>query len=290
MMQTPMRQLIFAITLAPFVASAGCTAALGRWSAGGWLADYNTAEKQVQQTGRPLLILYQRSDIEADKSFRRTMKSSLVQRLSARHVRCRLFASYEPHRRYVAQFGVQRPPALIVVHRDGTYHARVGPMTAAETASFLANAGPPGAIPRPDPYLPRTARYEWHDRLADAEAAGQRLQRPVVIVFHRSLTSDWSSLKTLLSRHEVYSRLGGMVHCRIGVLNPWTEGYITRFGALRLPAIVLLQPDGRFDVLELPTSYESVVRFADAAMATHGAVSLSGSTPAETPAGSEGGR
>jgi hypothetical protein len=59
-----------------------------------------------------------------------------------------------------------------------------------------------------------------------------------------------------------------MVHCRVGVGGLSTDAYITRFGALMLPAVVIAHRNGTFDVLEMPMSYEAVVRFADGATGT----------------------
>ena len=52
---------------------------------------------------------------------------------------CSLVSEYNPNQRYVAQYGVQRAPAVILVHRDGTYHTRTGPMSTDQIVQFLAN-------------------------------------------------------------------------------------------------------------------------------------------------------
>jgi hypothetical protein len=67
----------------------------------------------------------------------------------------------------------------------------------------------------------------------------------------------------LLARQEVYKRFADMVHCRVNTFNPWTKAYITEFGALKLPALVIAKGDGSNHVLEMPASYGAVVRFAD---------------------------
>lgn len=245
---------------------AGCTGSLHHWVGGGWVADYQVAEQRVAQTDRPLLIHYEHHDGKVDRSLKRALGTPAVKRWTEDHVRCRLFRSYEPHRRYVAQFGVDRAPALIVLHRDGTYHAQTGLRSPADVETFLARAQPPGATPRIDPYLPRKPEYRWLDTLAKAEAAGTRQGKPVLVVYHRPLRSDWGNLEGFLTRREAYTRVADLVHCRIAVWNPWGAHVDTRFGRLKLPAIVWLRPDGTFDRLENPTSYASVVRFADAAM------------------------
>ena len=86
----------------------------------------------------------------------------------------------------------------------------------------------------------------------------------IVVVFHRTLSSDWSKLKKFFTRREVHARLADMVHCRIGLTKILTSTHETRFGLLRLPAIVIVRRDRTHSVLELPTSYEAIIRFADA--------------------------
>lgn len=255
-----------------FLLGTGCSASLSRWVPDRWAADYETAERRVLDTGRDLLIYYDKTGHKGDTSMEKALKSAPIEELTGRYVRCRLFKSHEPDRRYVAQFGVDRAPALIIVHADGTYHARTGSLSSAQMATFLAGAAPPGAQPQIDRYLPRRPRYRWHRDIDAAEEVSRRTQQPVLIVYHRALSRDWPRLEQMLTRREVYGRFGDLIHCRIGTFNPWIRAYITRFGALKLPALVVLRCDGTFEALELPASYEAVVRFADAALGPIGAL------------------
>jgi hypothetical protein len=229
----------------------------------GWAADYETAERRVHETGRELLILYQESRPGARYPVEEALKEEALSKRIDGYVRCKLIKSYEPDRRYVAQFGVDRAPALILVHGDGTYHARAGTMSAADITAFLNEARPPGNRPVVNPYILRRARYDWHRTMEAAEEAASRSRKPILIVYHQSLTSDWRTLRKLLGRQEVYRRFADMVHCRIGVLTFSAVNQVPRFGTLKLPAIVIARGDGTYDVLELPTSYEAIVRFAD---------------------------
>jgi hypothetical protein len=92
----------------------------------------------------------------------------------------------------------------------------------------------------------------------------------MVVVFYRTLSRDWARLEPLLNRHEVSVRLAPMVHCRIGLMRFLADAYITRFGALKLPAMVIAHPDGTYNALELPTSYEAIARFVDASLTSPG--------------------
>jgi hypothetical protein len=248
----------------------GCAATWNRLGSALWVADYDTAEQQARESGRSVLILYKDARLGTDDSIERALKAPTIEERTNRYVRCVLFKSYEPDRRYVAQFGVERTPALILVHPDGTYHAQSGMMSEADVRAFLASAIPPGLQPLLDPLIPREPRYLWHTSLDEAEAVVRRTGRPMAVVFHRTLTRDWARLEPLLNRHEVSFRLAPMVHCRIGLMRFLADAYITRFGALKLPAIVIAHPDGTYDALELPTSYVAIARFVDASLAAPG--------------------
>ena len=74
-------------------------------------------------------------------------------------------------------------------------------------------------------------------------------------------------LEELLSRHEVYLRLSDMIHVRESIPGRSRDTTITRFGGLHLPALVIVRTDGKHDILELPMSYEAIVRFSEDALA-----------------------
>jgi len=196
------------------------------------------------------------------------LRSTPLKQQTAQYVLCSLYRSYEPDRRYVAQYGVDRAPALIVMHGDGTYHARTGVTSAAQISEFLAAAQPPGAAPVLNPYIPRETNYVWHSSLESAEAAAQQKGQSILIVFDRWWSRERRTLEKLLERREVYSRFADMVHCRPGSILGLDDQSMARFGVMNLPALVVVHPDGSHHVLELPTSYESIVRFADRARPT----------------------
>ncbi len=251
------------LCLSVLLSASGC-ASLNRWTSTGWVADYDTAEQHLRASGGELLILFKDARPGADDSVEKALNDEPLKELTSGYVRCRLFKSYEPDRRYVAQYGVHRAPALIVVHRDGTYHARSGSIPATEIAAFLASSRPPGDRPTFNPNIPRRPHYDWHRSIDEAEKIAMETNQEILVVLHRSLSADWPKLKRSLSRREVHARLADMVHCRIGLMNFLASTHDTRFGVLRLPAIVIVRRDGTHGVLELPTGYEAIIRFADA--------------------------
>lgn len=255
----------------------GCRAA-GNWKSRGWVADYDSAELRVGETGREMLILYVDPRPGESRVLQEALDTPIIKRRIRGYVRCRLFKSYEPDRRYVAQFGVERAPALIVVHGDGTYHALTGAVPADVVYNFLGGATAPGRAVALNRHIPRRASYHWHGDAGSARQASGSTGKPILFVFRRRFTRDWRRLEKILSRGEVYDRFADMVHCRLSTLNPWTKIFISEFGVLRLPALVIAHGDGTHDILETPTGYEAVVRFADQSCA-RGATASARSAP-----------
>lgn len=247
--------------LAILLSGSGCLSELAVWRNDGWATDYDSAERAGRDLGRELLIVYQ----DADRSIETALREGPASSLASGYVCCSLVRSFEPDRRYAAQYGVTRAPALIVIHRDGTYHASSGPLSPEAIATFLDQAKAPGSPPTINPYIPRRAEYVFRESLEEAQTLAEQSGRDMLVVFHRTWSRDWNTIKKLLHRNEVYRRVAHMVHCRVSVAGRSTPAVISRFGTLALPALVIARPDGGFEVLEQPTSYEDIARFADRA-------------------------
>ena len=244
-------------------ACAGGCAAHPRWLAERWIADYDRAEQRSRDLDRDLLIWFTDSAPGMPDPLQAVFANKQVKHQTRDYVRCHLVKSYEPDRRYVAQFGVQRASAVIIVHRDGTYHTQAGVTSVEKLLNFLAEAKPPGLSPSINPLIPRRVRYAWRRDVAAAQREAAAHDAPVLIVYHRRFSGDWRALKKLLYRHEVYRRFAEMTHCRVASWNPWHRTVDTPFGAIKLPALVVIGTHGNHHVLEKPTSYEAVVRFGD---------------------------
>lgn len=255
---------LLALTVALALA-AGCSSTLSRWRFSGWYADYNAAEARMAESGQEMLIFFRAVDQDRPDPTFDALRNDPLKQQTVQYVLCSLYRSYEPDRRYAAQYGVERAPALIVVHRDGTYHARTGDASAAQISEFLDSAQPPGAAPVLNPHIPRETTYVWYSSLEAAEAAAQKTGQSILIVFDRWWSRDRRKVEKLLDHREVYSRFAGMVHCRPGSIWGLNDQSTARFGVENLPALVVVHPDGSYQALELPTSYEAIARFADRA-------------------------
>jgi len=257
---------IFSMIATSIFLCSGCSFSLPRISVlehNTWVADYESAERKVRETGNSLLLFYKSGKEEMDTRIQRALDDPQLKNVTKNYIRCILFHSYEPNRRYVAQFDVQRAPALILVHPDGTYHSTEGSMHHEQIAQFITLAIPPGTQSKFNPYLPRVPEYFWHDSLETAIAKAQKIDKPLFIIYEKTLSNDWKKLQKLLARREVFHRIAPMVHTRISITSIFSNSHSSPFGVLQLPAIVIAQPGGSFWVLELPTTYESVVRFTD---------------------------
>jgi hypothetical protein len=70
----------------------------------------------------------------------------------------------------------------------------------------------------------------------------------------------------MLERREVYSRMANMIHCRPSTAWSSAGSVASELGIRNLPAVAIVPADGSEpSVLELPTSFEAIARFADQA-------------------------
>ncbi len=264
----PRGPVVGAIVVAALMAlvSGGCASlSPKRLTQHWWVTDYDTAERRSRERAAALVIYFSEDRIGTRDPLQEVLKDNALRRQLREYVCCRLYKSYEPDRRYVAQFGVDRAPAWIVVHADGTYHQFQGPRGSQEVSEFLSASTPPGRQPALNPLIPYEARYAWLEDLELAERMSEERGTPLLLVYYRRLAGDWAALERILKPREVFSRAGDMVHCRLSTPLPWTERFITGFGVLRLPALVVVRRDGGFEVLEKPLSAEAVARFLEAA-------------------------
>lgn len=247
----------------------GCrtyVARFSQWAAKGWVGEYDTAEHHAAEQGRKILFHYLDTKRGSSQPLRSVLEDPMLETSLKGYVRCRLCSSYEPDRRYVAQYGILQPPALIIVHQDGTYHAISGAKSAKDIQSFLASAQKSGRTPQADPLIPRRPRYQWLTSLESVEEAVRMESRPALIVISRRASPDWLRLKGMLHERQVWRQVRDMIHGRIGVFDWGKKPYESqRFGALQLPALVILQPNGAHTLLERPKAAEQIAFFAASA-------------------------
>lgn len=206
-----------------------------------------------------MLVYYSESRPGRHDPLKDALRNGNLANQSARFVRCRLYVSHEPDRRFVGQYGVSRAPAWIVIHPDGTYHARVGAASPEEVAAFIGAATPPGAEPTRYSYLPTSTVESWYPSIQEAESIASNEKRPLLIVYTRMLSRDWDKLKPLLETLEVRRASSNFVRCHEDIAGPWSETLDSPFGKLRLPALVVQQAGLDAKIIEQPNSTRAIV-------------------------------
>lgn len=238
----------------------------GVWPDGIWVADYERAEQLACQSGRGTLYLFTKNDLTREDAVREYLEDPASRSAVANYQPAILFQRNESDRRYAAQFGVTRTPAVIVLHPDGTYHATQGSLTPDRITAFLAGSSPPGAWPTSNSYLARQLGFAWHRDWESARQASQAGGKPIFVVLERWMSRDWDALRPMLERREVYSRTANMIHCRPATAWSSASDVASQLGIENLPAIAIVPADaGEPSNFELPTSYEAIVRFLDQA-------------------------
>lgn len=249
---------LFAINLG------GCTKSL-EWPAPRVAQDFQQAESLQYRTGKPLLLVFLDSRSTVDKPMKRAMADPQVRGRLKELVECRLFRVNEDDRRYAAQFKVERAPSLILVHPDGTYHSYEATPSPSAILKFLDESQSVGQQPTRNSLIQRAPRYAWQTDLESALSSARESNRDALLVLYRGGTRDWSRIEKMLDRPEVFRRFGSMVHARVTGLIGAPKDVMSRFGVTALPAIVIVRTDGSSEKLELPTSFETIIQFADAA-------------------------
>ncbi|HRX83399.1 MAG TPA: hypothetical protein P5572_00105 [Phycisphaerae bacterium] len=249
----------FAATL--FVLGLGLTAS-GCASAR-WTYNYPDAERAAAAQERDLLIFYRDHLDLSSADLDDMLESPALAPALKNYVLCSLVAAYAPNRRYVAQFGVTTPPALIVVHPDGTYHAKTDSFTPEAITAFLASAKAPGAKPTRDISVPRPTDFLLHAEGVYERAVekADRLNRDLLIVYKWWLDDESTKLLARLSRPEVAVRCANTVTCILDWDYVPNRKYVAKYGVTRYPAIIVVHRDDTADVLEGPASVERIIGF-----------------------------
>jgi hypothetical protein len=228
-----------------------------------WTYSYIEAERKAAAEERDILVIYRDHLDFSSADLEDAMQSPVLEPVTKDYVLCSLVSAYAPNRRYVAQFGVASPPAVIVVHPDGTYHAQTERLTPEDIRSFLAGAQAPGqradrdiAVPRATDYLLRAEGV--YERAVEK---ANRLNRPLLIIYKWWLDDESTRLIARMSRPEVAARCASAVHCILDWDYVPNRRHVARYGVGRYPAIIVVHRDGSADVLDGPASAERIIGF-----------------------------
>ena len=242
------------------LACAGCGPA--------WHFDFEAAEGQARSLERSLVVFYKDPLDLRSSQVEDWLEGPEVAPLLQGKVLCKLVNEFPPNRRYVAQYGVLQPPGLVLIHPDGTYHAHNGPMTPQQIGEFLAQAQPPGARPRLNPQIARTINYRWEGIYEDAVAKARRQNRELLIVYKWWLSGECTELLTIFqTRPEVARHFTETVNCLLDMDYPPNRVHVRKYGATRVPTVILVHRDGTYHAHSGPMTADQIVRFVTAAKA-----------------------
>jgi hypothetical protein len=259
----PLRRSLFVI-----VAWCGALLAVGEGCGSAWKYNYVDAERAAANQARDLFICYRDHLDLGSADLDEAVKSPALAPVLKNYVLCSLVSAYAPNRKYLAQFGVTAPPAVVVLHTDGTYHAKTEDLTPAAIREFVASAQAPGRTPRRDISVPRATDFLIHAEGVYDNAAekAQRLNRDLLIVYKWWLDEDSTKLIARMSRPEVAARCTRTVNCVLDWDYVPNRKVAARYGVRDYPAIIVVRRDGRSEVLEGLVGIERIVAFLNRAL------------------------
>ena len=97
--------------------------------------------------GLHLFIFVRGAGSEETRAAEKTLADPQVRALFSNTVNCRLDWDTLADRNQAAAYGVDAPPACVIVRPDGTYHRRTGALNRRALEELVAAAAQPGARP-----------------------------------------------------------------------------------------------------------------------------------------------
>ena len=176
---------------------------------------------------------------------KQAIESPKVEQALEDKIVCVLDESYEPNQRFVAQYGVDHYPSVILVHRDGTYHRHGGVLSADAIVNFIETAQPPGRRPMINPQIPRSVDYLWQADYERAFQIAEQQNRSVFIFYKSVISADCNEmLLNVFSRPDVAELFNDTVNCLLDWGYPPNRRLMVRYGVTNVPGVVIVNPDG----------------------------------------------
>ncbi len=208
-----------------------------------------------------MLVFYKDPlDVNSGK-LRDAVESPSVRPLANGMVQCLLVPSYPPNRSFVAQYGIRDTPALIVIHPDGTYQRLKGVHSAQEVRAFLESAKGPGLSPEVNPRIPRGTTFDYFNIYERAVEAAQRQGRRLIIIYKWWVNAESTELIRRISRPDVARYFAESVNCILDWDHVPNRSHVKKYGVTKFPAIIIVEPDGRYRSLTGLPAVDRIVRF-----------------------------
>ncbi len=232
-------------------------------------AQFETAQRLAAQQGKELFVYYESWLSEPCGRMKKAIRSPQVQRVLAGKILCVLDESYEPNQRFVAQYGVDHYPSVVLIHTDKTYHGHGGEMNAESIIRFVESAKPPGRRPMINRQIPRRIDYAWQADYERAFKVAQQENRPVFIFYKSVISGDCTEMLTsVLNRADVASHFDDTVNCMLDWGYPPNRRLVARYGVTNVPAVVIVNPDGTHHARQGRMTPAELISFARSAKST----------------------
>lgn len=226
-----------------------------------WGYAYDESLSQARRQDRDLVVFYKDPLDGQSGLMRDVLESPTVSPLLRNKVRCALVPFYAPNRDFVSQYGIDEPPAIVIVHPDATYHALAGVHDEAEVRAFIESARPPGLEPNTDPRIPTSRGFEYFNIFERAKEKAERQNRRLVIIYKWWLNPESTELVRRILRPEVSRYFDASVNCILDWDHVPNRAHVAEYGLTTYPAIVIVEPDGRFSTLKGLPAVEQIIRF-----------------------------
>lgn len=249
-----------------------------------WVYTFNEAERIARPKEQPILLFYRDHLDVRSARINEALEQPETMKLLEGYVPCSLISAYDPNRKYVAQYGVLAPPALIIIHSDSTYHALQDVDDPVAIRAFISNAKPPGQKPSIDPAIPRPTDYliRAEGTYESAVDLAQRQNRKMMILYKWWLDADSNELITRMSRPEIAARCTETINCVLDWDFTPNRKHVANYGVTKYPTIIVVHQDGSFQKREGLGSVHEIATFLSAALASRG-----GQRPGVRPPGPE---
>jgi hypothetical protein len=230
--------------------------------------NYVDAQNIAREREKPMFVFY-RDHLDVKSTAMQEILEGPLQSELAPYVQCSLLSAYDPNRKFMAQYGVLAPPALVIVHPDSTYHSYTGEPSADAIRKFIADSQQPGRKPDVDITIPRGTDYLVRAKGTYDEGMelARRQNRNLVIVFKWWLDANSTEMLSRMSRPEVANRLTEAVTCVLDWDFVPNREHLGRFGVSKYPALVVVHPDGTYAAREGLLTVEEIVRFLSSTLA-----------------------
>lgn len=233
------------------------------------MAGFESAGRLASQQNKELLVFYESWLSPECSEMKLALDSAGVRSRLGNKIYCVLDESYEPNQRIVAQYGIGRFPALILIHRDGTYHQHEGALGAEAIVRFIESSKAPGRRPRINPQIPRTVNYRWEADYERAFARAKQKNRAVFIFYKSVISADCNEmLAGVLNRADVAGLFDGTINCLLDWGYPPNRRLMARYGVTNVPGIVIVNPDGTYHARQGRMTAAQVISFARGAIAS----------------------